>query len=130
MTKEEVIQKIGPPASTAAYAGGEFMVYRWMEGVVNSANPNSSNAWPQEYYVFIENGKVTSYGRKGDFGSATNPSTNINIKKDVTIREDVPTSPQISPNKYDQLERLFQMKERGVITETEYQQQKEMILRQ
>jgi hypothetical protein len=41
----------------------------------NSPNPNSPSAWPQEYYVYLENGRVTFYGRKGDFGSATNPST-------------------------------------------------------
>jgi hypothetical protein len=130
MTKEEVLHALGAPASTAAHAGGEFMIYRWMEGVVNTWNPNSPNAWPQEYYVFLEHGRVTSYGRKGDFGSATLPSTNINIKKDVTIREDQPPSPGMSPSKYDRLEQLFRLKEQGAITEAEYQQQKTVILGQ
>ena len=86
--------------------------------------------WPKEYFVHIENGKVTSYGRIGDFGSTKNPTMDLNIRNDVTIRETVPPSPQTNQSKYDRLEQLFHLRERGAITEAEYLRQKELLLGQ
>lgn len=74
MPKTEVISRLGPPNSTAAYEGGEYLTYRWMEAV--------ATAWPQDYFVFLVDGRVSSFGRKGDFNSVKDPTIGVNIKSD------------------------------------------------
>ena len=130
MTKEEAIRKLGAPDSIAAHGKGEYLVYHWMEAVANTFNASSPSAWPQEYYVYIENGLVKAYGKKGDFDSTKLPTTPVNLQHDLTIREPSPPAAPPSPNKYEQLEQLFDLKTRGAITEEEYQEQKSRILGQ
>ena len=75
MDKDEVIQRLGMPDSTAAFQGGEYLNYKLMDGVISD--------WPKEYFVKIEEGKVTSFGRKGDFGSTQSPTMNVNLTQNV-----------------------------------------------
>ena len=69
MTKEEVISVMGNPASTASPGGGVEVLrfYLEYEFIV------------QEYFIRLENGKVASYGRMGDFDSTKDPTQNINL---------------------------------------------------
>lgn len=56
MPRAEVIQKLGTPLSTSATATSETLHYRKMERVIG---------WlPTAYFVRLEAGKVTSYGKE------------------------------------------------------------------
>jgi len=57
MTKQEVIEVLGTPNSTSATRNVEYLKYLINKGIFDTA----------EYYVRLEDGKVESYGEKGDF---------------------------------------------------------------
>jgi hypothetical protein len=67
MTKPEVIRAIGKPVSTSARDGVEYLNYRFKE--------NRDAYWDTTvpYFVEFRDGKVTAYGRKGDFGTESGP---------------------------------------------------------
>lgn len=75
MSKQEVISVLGPPVSTSAKEGVEFLNYSFFD---------SDIGW-RPYYVRIISGKVESYGRLGDFDSTkpteTKSTIDLNIKK-------------------------------------------------
>lgn len=74
MSKEEVIARIGEPRNIAAQSGLEIFTY---EGEASYADGKLGGEF---YYVRFVNGKVESYGNKGDFDSTKNPAMDINIK--------------------------------------------------
>jgi len=80
MTKQEVISVLGPPTSTSAKEGVEYLNYRFSE-----TDDHAFNGITSPYFVRIINGKVDSYGRLGDFDSTKAPETkstiDLNIKK-------------------------------------------------
>lgn len=56
MPRAEVVQRLGTPLSTSATATSETLHYRKMERVLG---------WtPTAYFVRLEAGKVTSYGKE------------------------------------------------------------------
>ena len=57
MTKQEVIEVVGAPDSTSATKNVEYLKYRIKTGLF----------YTDEYYVRLLDGKVESYGQKGDF---------------------------------------------------------------
>jgi len=57
MTKQEVIKILGAPNSTSATRDVEYLKYRINTGLFSTA----------EYHVRLLDGKVESYGEKGDF---------------------------------------------------------------
>lgn len=75
MTKQEVVSVLGPPASTSAKEGVEYLNYNLFEPVYGI----------KPYFVRIINEKVDSYGRLGDFDSTKPPemksTIDLNIKK-------------------------------------------------
>jgi hypothetical protein len=77
MSKEEVIQTMGPPDTTAAEGDTEYMEYRLQTN--NFAWLTAQHEW---YFVRIRNGVVDAYGRKGDFDSTKDPTVNMNINPD------------------------------------------------
>jgi hypothetical protein len=121
MPKAEVLAKLGTPNSTAASDGGEFLTYRWMEAV--------ATAWPQDYFVFLVDGRVASFGKKGDFNSTKDPTIGINIKSDTTVREDARRTSVAEPDKIQKLEQLFKLQQQGAITKQEYDEQKVVLLK-
>jgi len=58
MSKTEVIDTMGNPVSTSAQQDVEYLKYRF----------RSDGLFTSEYYVKLQNGKVDSFGRVGDFG--------------------------------------------------------------
>lgn len=58
MSKTEVIDTMGNPVSTSARQDVEYLKYRF----------RSDGLFTSEYYVKLQNGKVDSFGRVGDFG--------------------------------------------------------------
>ena len=68
MTKAEVIQVMGEPASTSAAGGREILVY--------NLSPNDDVAQYRvtlEYWVALVGGKVVSYGTPRDVSGAPAP---------------------------------------------------------
>lgn len=80
MTKQEVISVLGPPISTSAKEGVEYLHYRFSD-----TDDDAFYGITTPYFVRIINGKVDSYGRLGDFDSTKAPETkstiDLNIKK-------------------------------------------------
>jgi hypothetical protein len=76
MTKQEVVDTMGDPVSTAAPGGG-FEMLRYQ---LSSTRDNAYYGITDEYFVRLINGKVDSYGRMGDFDSTKDPTLNLNIK--------------------------------------------------
>ena len=75
MTKQQVTQALGPPVSTSATSGVEYLNYRFSE-----TDDHAFNGVTTPYFVRIVNGKVEAYGRLGDFDS-TKRSIDLNINR-------------------------------------------------
>jgi len=119
MPKDEVIKVLGPPKSIAANEGIEYMQYRWVKTVIaTDAN------WPDDYFVAIKEGKVSSYGKKGDFDSTKPPTQRIEIDK--TVRD--VSAQKREKDLYTELKKLKDLKDSGVITEAEFEAQKKKAL--
>jgi hypothetical protein len=76
MDKDEAIRRLGKPTRIAVHGGVEYLEYESYE--------NSGWDWKgkrnfQQMFVRIVNGRVDSFGRKGDFDSTKNPTTDINV---------------------------------------------------
>ena len=99
MTKPEVVEVLGEPDETRASEGVEYMIYTL--GTAPSAGTQAgcgmmalftvgmSLAVPgcqtseNLYFVQLKEGKVSAYGRVGDFDSTKTPEATININKYV-----------------------------------------------
>lgn len=98
MSKAQVIAAIGTPDTSSAIDGVEYLVYGLHEELTGSERVSctaisvlslGTGAWQcrgaeDDYFVRIENGAVTAYGRVGDFDSTQVPEATINVNKEVT----------------------------------------------
>ena len=75
MSKEDVIRVMGEPISTAAGEGKEYLNY----------NLDETGKWGvrEPYFVCFKDGRVISYGRKGDFGTSQLPTQVIQVSGDL-----------------------------------------------
>ncbi len=82
MTKTEVTKVIGRPDSVSAQGNVEYLIYYWATPKQIFADENSL----PEYFVRLVNGKVESYGKKGDFDTTIVPESkqtiDLNIKNE------------------------------------------------
>ena len=78
MSKQEVVKIMGPPVSTSATHGVEYLRYLLTE--IDAFSPDTP------YFVRIVDGKVDAYGRVGDFDSTKIPERKL--KLDVDIKGD------------------------------------------
>ncbi len=115
MTKEDVLNKLVQPKTISAKEGIEYLQYKWVKSVI-AADGN----FPEDYYVAINNGRVISFGRKGDFDSAQAPAQRIKVEQ--TIHQDE------SKDIYIELKKLSDLKESGIITNEEFNVQKNKLL--
>lgn len=80
MTKQQVIEVLGPPVSTSATSGVKYLNYRFSE-----TGDHAFYGITTPYFVRIVDGMVEAYGRLGDFNSTKTPETkstiDLNIKK-------------------------------------------------
>lgn len=72
MSKLQVIDVMGDPDSTKAQNGKEFLVY-----MLASNARSDLIAKMEEYWVVLDQGRVVSYGKAGDFGTAQDPTNRI-----------------------------------------------------
>ena len=99
MSKHEVMQMLGEPLETRASEGVEYMVYELRTAPSAGAQTGCGVAGvytiglaylfddcqytDSDYFVQLKEGKVTSYGRIGDFDSTKNPESTININQNI-----------------------------------------------
>lgn len=88
MSKAEVIEIMGNPQSTRAAEGIEYMVYDLK--LATNAGRCAATVFAfgagcfrdkVKYFVAFQQGRVTSYGRVGDFDSTNDPEATINVNK-------------------------------------------------
>lgn len=77
MTKAEVITAMGQPTSVAAQQDCEYLVYLMANRGVFTPGYLIDTS---DFYIRLVDGRVTSYGRKGDFGSTNDPTHALSIK--------------------------------------------------
>ena len=78
MTKQQVIEVLGPPVSTSAKSGVEYLNYSFSE-----TDDQAFYGVTSPYFVRIVDGKVESYGRLGDFDSTKAPETKSTIDLNI-----------------------------------------------
>jgi len=81
MTKQQVMSTMGQPNSVSAKGRTEYMMYNLCTVQGGLMQDYRCMRW-EPYFVRLVNGKVESYGKKGDFDSTKVPEStrNINIK--------------------------------------------------
>ncbi|VXC44924.1 Short C-terminal domain-containing protein [Burkholderia sp. 8Y] len=115
MTRQEVIQTLGEPKSISSMADLEYLQYRWVKTVI-AADGN----FPEDYFVAVRNGRVVSFGKKGDFDSTKLTSQRV----EITESPRAAVSRQQAPDLYTDLIKLKALKDAGVISDAEFQAQK------
>jgi outer membrane protein assembly factor BamE (lipoprotein component of BamABCDE complex) len=121
MTKEDVIRVMGPPASVSAKGNTEYLNYSLSE-----TDNQAFYGITRPYYVRLINGRVDSYGRLGDFDSTQKPTIRIETDENVKVKSN-PTS-QNTKDLYSELTKLKQLRDDGLITQEEFEEQKKRLL--
>ena len=119
MTKDDVVRVIGNPTSVSVQGETEYLNY-----ALSETDDDAFVGRTTPYYVRLINGKVESYGRKGDFDSTKTPT--VRIESDQSIRQDVEVKG--SGDLYTELKKLKELKDSGIITEEEFQNLKKKLL--
>ena len=68
MTKAELVRAIGTPDIVSTKENTEYFTYFW-------GYPNESSGTRKAYYVCLKNGRVDTYGERGDLDSSRPPDT-------------------------------------------------------
>jgi len=116
MTKESVISKMGNPNSISGSGSTEYLHYKLSE-----TSDDALYGFYTDYYVKITDGTVESYGRLGDFSTTKDPTYNINTshKNESATNTD---------RMYDELNKLKQLLDEGIITQPEFEKKKKEII--
>ena len=85
MTKDEVVKVMGPPASTSAKGGTEYLNYSLSE-----TDDQAFHGITNPYYVRLINGKVDSFGRLGDFDSTQKPTVRVETDENIIVHIALP----------------------------------------
>ena len=119
MSKSAVVNKLGQPNTTSAKGTTEFLTYItcvaecWrIPGFRVIGN----------LYVKLVDGKVESFGNKGDFDSTKIPTVRVERDDKVEIKSTGP------PDLYTELKKLKDLLDSGVITQEEFDAQKKKLL--
>jgi len=122
MNKEEVIKKMGNPVSTSAKENTEYLSYLLGE------SSDGIIGYPIPYYVCLRDGKVVSYGRKGDFDSTKDPTQVIKIMGDIKSEEKLNVHTDNNSELANKLKTLKKLFRDGLITKKEFEEQKLKLL--
>ena len=85
MNKAEVITLLGPPESTRANQGVEFLIYTFTERIAKPGEAPLPFPIQGKYFVRLVGGRVDSYGNIGDFDSTKPFETKHQI--DLNVNE-------------------------------------------
>jgi hypothetical protein len=122
MTRQQVVAAMGEPDTVSAQGRTEYLSYFLCYS--NCAALIVENRGRDWYYVRLMDGKVESYGRKGDFDSTKTPTTRV--ERIDTVRGEVQTHE--ASDKYSELAKLKALLDSGAITKEEYDMQKRRLL--
>jgi len=78
MSKSDVIKAMGEPTSVSARNNTEYLRYELFE-----SGYAAFKQWGTTYFVKLVNGKVSSYGKLGDFDSTKTPETKSKIDLNI-----------------------------------------------
>ncbi len=122
MSKEEVTKLLGKPTRVAVNGRTEYFEYEaYDKASIGFAVGIKQNI--RQLFVRFIDGRVDSFGKKGDFDSTKNPTTEQKIDLKVTGGATTGTSNTQPAEKFDlasELKKLDQMKKEGLLTEDEY----------
>lgn len=120
MKKEDVIRGLGQPSEISVKGRVEYFTYGWDHPW--DGRPGYIVAW---YYVKFVDGRVDSYGKKGDFNSTKNKTVDLNINKKSNIKVEEEDS---AKDLYTELMKLNDLKKEGIITDKEFKTLKTKLL--
>lgn len=123
MSKTDVIKAMGKPVSTSATSGTEFLNYKFAE-----TSDDNFHGILTPYYVCIQDGKVISYGRMGDFDSTKDPTQVIKIAGDLKSNEKINVKTEGNGELEQKLKTLNKLLTDGLITKIEFDEQKKKLL--
>jgi len=116
MTKDQVIAILGQPDSTSAQANIEYLTYYL-------APDNDNYRRDQPYAVRLVEGKVESFGRFAQlFDIYNRPVAGNSVSAPLWMPQ--PQHPDLA----SQIQRLQALKEKGVLTDEEFQKAKAKLL--
>ena len=122
MSKDEVMKKMGNPISTSATENTEYLNYSLVESA------DGIIGYPRPYYVCIRDGKVISYGRKGDFDTTKDPTQVIKVIGDLKSDEKIKIQTENNGELENKLKTLNKLLSDGLITKSEFEEQKKKLL--
>jgi outer membrane protein assembly factor BamE (lipoprotein component of BamABCDE complex) len=124
MNRAEVVQTMGSPTSVSKINESEYLNYNFC--VNQCAGPIPFRQF-RPFYVRLINGKVESFGEKGDFDSTKTPSTRIEIDK--TERSTTVNRPATQEaDMFAELKKLKELLDAGIVTQAEFDARKKLIL--
>lgn len=116
MSKQEVVAELGDPHDVAQKGDVEYFSY-------NFDHPfDGRPAIVDSYYVRFVDGRVESYGRKGDFDSTKDPAVEV---REVRVEED---GGEETCDLYTELKKLEELRAEGLLTDEEFEAQKKKAL--
>ena len=122
MTKDEVTKNLGKPTRVSVQGRLEFFEYEAYDAASIGPATGIKHNFRHLYVRFID-GKVESFGQKGDFDSTKNPTTEQKIDLKITGGATTGSSAAPAVEKFDlaaELKKLEQMKKEGLLKPEEY----------
>ena len=116
MTKDQVIEHLGKPTRMSVINNLEIFEYEAYDRVGALVINRRSQ------FVRFINGKVESFGNKGDFDSTKTPTSKVEIDKKVQ------DTSEKKKDVYAELIRLDDLRKRGILTDAEFEVQKKKLL--
>lgn len=130
MSEDEAMKIMGTPTSTAMSGNVKYLEF--------DKTGYDAMWWTpirKVFFVRLINGRVDSYGQKGDFDSTKNPTKDININQKierVNTEQAAPPAPEKNTEtKTDlamELKKLEKLKAEGTINEEEYQRLRRRVI--
>lgn len=120
MSKQDVIAQLGKPKDVAVQGRVEYFTYEGEAGYFDGRIGGDF-----KFIRFID-GKVESFGKKGDFDSTKDPTININTKS--TVEGSVTTKGSPAFDLEVELRKLDRLKKDGLINEADFEAQKKRLL--
>jgi hypothetical protein len=121
MTKDQVVNIVGKPTRISVINNLEIFEYEAYDRVGALIVNRRS-----QFIRFI-NGKVESFGNKGDFDSTKTPTNRIELDQKLSLDKSsgptdgkATTAPPVAFDLRAELEKLEKMKKDGLISEAEY----------
>lgn len=119
MDEGQVVSLLGSPQTIANQARIKYLEYESFDRDIWLGSGRKENV--QFFFVKLIDGKVDSFGRKGDFDSTKNPTREIKIEEKII--DSRPTSTTIKTfDLKSELLKIEQLKKDGLISDQEFKE--------